>query len=123
MGLVLLDLLTQLGEKGQANAVIFVGAVVDDAVLIYVKHGAEQEFGPVEGISEIGHIGKVAVRHANNVVDVQGRLSRNFRAPAVIKILFIGIEVAGRGIRKKTGLVGRGVEVAPQEGVIRGREA
>ena len=118
MGFVLADNLAELGQEWQAKGVVFVDAVVDDAVLVDVENGAEEEFGLVEGVSEVGDIGEVAVRHADDVVDAEVGLVGDFGVTAVVEVFFVGVEVAGGGVRTKTGLVGGGVEVAAQEGVV-----
>lgn len=112
-----------MGEEWKADAVVFIGAVVNDAILVDVKDGAEHEFGLVEGIGKVGNIGKVAVRHTDDVIDAQGRLVGSFGVTAVIKVFFVGIEVVSRSVGMKAGLVRSGVEIAAKEGVIGRSEA
>ena len=118
LGFVLADGLTELGQEREAKRIIFVGPIVDNSILVDVEDGAEQEFGLVDGVGEVGDIGEIAVRHADDIIDVEGRLAGNFGVTAVVEVLFVGVEVAGGGVRTKTGLVGGGVEVAAQEGVV-----
>ena len=122
-GLVLLDLMAQLGEEGLADSVVFVGPVVDDTVLVDVEDSTEQEFGLVEGVGEIGDISEVAVGHTDDIVDVEGGLVRDFGVAAVVEVFFVGVEVAGGGVGMEAGFVRGGVEVAAEEGVIGGGEA
>ena len=123
MGFVLADGLTELGQEREAERIIFIGPIVDNSILVNVEDSAEQEFGLVDGVGEVGDIGEIAVRHADDIINVEGRLAGNFGATAVVEVLFIGVEVAGGGVRTKARLVGSGVEVAAEEGIIGGREA
>ena len=107
-----------MGEKWETDAVVFVGTVVDDAVLIDVENGTKHEFGMVKGVGEIGDIGEVAVRHAYYIIDAEGRLEVNVGVAAVIEVLFIGIKIASGGIGTEARLVRGGVEVTAQVGVI-----
>ena len=91
--------------------------------MIDVEDGAEHEFGLIEGVGEVGDIGEIAVGHTYYVVDAEGGLAGKVGVAAVVEILFIGVEVTGRSIRMKTGLVGGGVEVAAEEDVISWGEA
>ena len=84
-----------MSEKGLADGLIFVGAVVDDAVFIDVEDGAEHEFGLVERVGEVGDIGEIAVGHAYYVVDAEGGLVGNIGVAAVVEVFFVGIKVAG----------------------------
>ena len=118
MGFVLADGLAELGQEREAERIIFIGPIVNNSILVDVEDGAEQEFGLVDGVGEVSDIGEIAVRHADDIIDVEGRLAGNFGATAVVEVLFVGVEVAGGGVRTKAGLVGGGVEVAAQECVI-----
>ena len=112
-----------MGEEWETDAFVFVGTVVDDAVLIDVEDGAEHEFGIVKGVGGVGDIGEVPVRHAYDVVDAKGGLVGEVGVAAVVEVLFVGVEVAGGGVGMEAGLVGGGVEVAAEEDVIGGGEA
>lgn len=57
MGFILIEKLAYLGKEGLADSLVFVAGVVDNAVLVDVEDGAEQEFGLVEGVGEVGDIG------------------------------------------------------------------
>jgi len=91
--------------------------------VVDVEDGAEHEFGLVEGVGEVGNIGKVAVRHTDDVIDAQGRLVGSFGVTAVIKVFFVGVEVVSRSVGMEAGLVRSGVEIAAKEGVIGRSEA
>ena len=112
-----------MDEEGLANGVIFVGTVVDNAILVDVEDGAEKEFGLVKGVGEVGDIGKVAVRHADDVIDAEGGLVGDFGVAAVVEVFFVGVEVAGGGVGMEAGFVRGGVEIAAEEGVICRSEA
>lgn len=118
LGFVLADGLAELGQEREAERIIFIGPIVDNSILVDVEDGAEQEFGLVDGVGEVGDIGEIAVRHADDIIDAEGRLAGNFGVTAVVEVFFVGVEVAGGGVRTKAGLVGGGVEVAAQEGVV-----
>ena len=118
MGFVLVDGLAELGQEREAERIIFIGPIVDNSILVDVENSAEQEFGLVDGVSEVGDVGEIAVRHADDIIDAEVRLAGNFGVTAIVEVFFVGVEVAGGVIRTKTGLVGGGVEVAAQEGVI-----
>jgi len=91
--------------------------------LIDVEDGAEEEFGPVEGIGEVGDIGKVAVRHANDVVDAEGGFVGNFGVSTVIEVFFVSVEETSGSVGIEARLMGGSVEVAPKKGVIGNGEA
>ena len=123
LGFVLLDLAAQLGEEWLADTVVFVGSIVDNAVLVDVKDGAEEEFGLMEGVGEVGDISEKAVGHADDVVDAEGGLVGDFGVAAVVEVFFVGVEVAGGGVGMEAGFVRGGVEIAAEEGVICRSEA
>ena len=123
LGFVLLDLAAQLGEEWLADTVVFVGSIVDNAVLVDVKDGAEEEFGLMEGVGEVGDIGEKAVGHADDVVDAEAGLLGEVGVAAVVEVFFVGVEVAGGGVGMEAGFVRGGVEIAAEEGVICRSEA
>ena len=59
--LVLLDSLAQISKKRQSNATVFVGTVIDDAVLIDVENSAKEKLEMLGWVNEIGNISKVAM--------------------------------------------------------------
>ena len=118
LGFILADGLAELGQEREAERIIFIGPIVDNSILVDVEDGAEQEFGLVDGVGEVGDIGEIAVRHADDIIDVEGRLAGDFGVTAVVEVFFVGVEVAGGGVWTKAGLVGGGVEVAAQKGVV-----
>ena len=118
LGFVLADGMTELGQEREAERIIFIGPIVDNSILVDVEDGAEQEFGLMGRVGEVGDVGEITVRHADDIIDTEGRLAGNFGVTAVVEVFFVGVEVAGGGVRTKTGLVGGGVEVAAQECVI-----
>ena len=101
LGFVLADGLAKLGQEGEAEGVVFVGAIVYDAVLVDVEDGTEQKLGLVDGVGEVCDVGEIAERHADDIVDAQWGLTGDFGVTAVIEVLLVRIEIAGWCIWKE----------------------
>ena len=114
--------MAELGQEGLADGVVFVGSVVDDAVGIDVEDGAQHKFGAVKGVGETGDVSEVAVRHTDDVVDMEGGVGGDLGIAAVMEVFFVGIEVGRGAVGAEAGLVGGGVEVVAEEGIIVGGE-
>ena len=107
-----------MGEERETDTVVFVGTVVNNAVLINVENGAQHEFRLMKEVGEVGDIGEVTVRHTDDIIDAKVRLAGDVGVAAIVEVLFISIKIARGDISTEARLVRRGMEVTAQEGVV-----